>query len=145
MKAVFLSLIFLFVWILIGYFFPLLNFFLSWLVFPIVFFVASLLGLKERKNVLPYGNLVVYFLLLFMNDYLFRIFSGVINDDAGRGWFDLTFYATLGNCTLMFMMLKVYDNMGDDVRLNKIFFDVLIVLILAAMTLLFFRKFNMFI
>lgn len=141
MKAISLNIIAVLLWVAIGHFFSSFVISLTAFYFPIIFIaLAMTVGKKTHK----YVYIIVCFILLLINDYLFRIYGGGIHDDAGRGICEIVFYATLTTSALSLLFLKIIDSSKkDNVKLApKIFIDILFIVLMSLATLLFFRNFN---
>ena len=124
MKAIGINIIFLFIWTVIGYYFPCFSLFTTYLVFPIMFVLSATV---VRYNLSGFIVVPFCFLLILANDYLFRLFGGGIHDDAGRGWCELTFYLTLFTTTITTMVLGVIMNLCTKPKEEKVFSNLYII------------------
>lgn len=137
MKALLLNISALLVWVIIGHFSPSISLFSTFIFFPAVFILTAL---YIKYSISAYVIVPFCFTLIYLNDYLFRIYGGGIHDDAGRAWCELTFYITLFTTTIS-MFFVMYATL----KLGKIGFAEILkigsyVVILSILTLLIFRK-----
>jgi hypothetical protein len=146
MKATFVTLLAVVFWVLIGHFFSSFSISITAFYLPILFvLVAFTIGKRTNK----YIYTLVSFVLLLLQDYLFRLYGGGIHDDLGRAICEIVFYATLLTSTIALLVVKLLDsNIKNELKhsnrptIKKTFVDVFFVLAISIITLLFFRKFN---
>lgn len=146
MKAIFVTILGVLFWVLIGHFFSSFSISITAFFLPILF---ALVAFTIWKEINKYIYITVCFILVLIHDYLFRLYGGGIHDDAGRGICEIVFYGTLITSTITLLIIKFLDSSKRGVlksanKLNglKILFDIIFVLGISAVTLLFFRKFN---
>jgi hypothetical protein len=146
MKAIIAIILAVLFWVLVGHFFSSFSISITAFFLPILFaLVAFTIGKETNK----YIYIAVCFILVLIHDYLFRLYGGGIRDDAGRGICEIVFYGTLITSTIALLIIKILESskrskLKSASKLNgiKILFDIIFVLGLSAVTLLFFRKFN---
>ena len=149
MKTIFVSFIWVLFWIIIGHFFSSVFISLTTFSTPIVFvLISKSIGRHFNK----YVYVIVCFVLLLLQDYLFRIYGGGIHDDAGRGICELLFYSTLITSTIALFFIKIFGTLNKNDKKDKnkinyriIILDVIFVFVISVLTYLFFRRFNLFI
>jgi hypothetical protein len=149
MKLVLISVGFLIVWTLVGHFLPIVVLFLSFIAYPLFFFIVF----DAVKFKLPfYFKVLLAFIIIFFNDYLFRLFGGGTHDDAGRAWCELSFYMTLLTTVIALIIVAVkhvnsLNNLKKSNRVSKIliFKSLCYIMFVALLTLTIFRSTTIFI
>lgn len=146
MKAIIAILLAVLFWVLVGHFFSSFSISITAFFLPISFALVSFTIGKETNK---YIYIAVCFILILLHDYLFRLYGGGIHDDAGRAICEIVFYVTLITSTITLLIIKILDSSkrsemksASKPNLVKMLFDIIFVLALSAITLLFFRKFN---
>jgi hypothetical protein len=147
MKAILISILSVIVWVFIGHFFPVFTLSLTAVFFPLVFILVMKFFI-ESINI--YVHTLLAFILLLLQDYLFRIYGGGLHDDAGRGLCEIVFYITSITLTVALVVLKIRNSKnklkaGDKLRVGQVAMDVFFVLVVSIIALFFFRQFNIFI
>ena len=146
MKAIFVTLLAVLFWVLVGHFFSSFSISITAFYLPIVFAVIAITIGKETNK---YIYIAICFVLILLHDYLFRLYGGGIHDDAGRAICEIVFYATLVTSTITLLFLKIIHSSkrnelkpASKLNASKILLDVIFVLSLSIITILFFRQFN---
>ena len=149
MKTLILNTLFVILWTIIGYFYPTITLFTSYIVFPIVFI---LIAFCCKTKISRFIIILFSFALILIHDYLFRIFGGGTHDDAGRAWCELMFYSTwkYSSIALILNMLKFNYKISKQSFKKKLRYliltrDVIYVLVLSAITYYFFKNVNIYI
>lgn len=109
MKAIFLNVLFTVAWVIVGHFFGVFSLFFSFVFFPLLYLVSAY---QINYNLSSVIVIPFCFLLILLNDYLFRFYGGGIHDDAGRGLCELIFYLTFTTTTIamFFVAYKIANN-----------------------------------
>jgi hypothetical protein len=128
MKAILITLLAVLTWVLVGYFFPTLSISLTVFYLPILFVIVTL-SIETNK----YLYIAICFVLVLLNDYLFRIYGGGIHDDAGRALCELVFYTTLVTSTVTLIIIKIIDSNAKlksprNFKVTQIVLDIVFVL-----------------
>jgi hypothetical protein len=138
MKSFIICILFLVIWILIGHFSPLICLILTFVVYPILF----ILTYRIKYRVSRFVFIPFCFVIIYLNDYFFRIFGGGIHDDAGRGWCEITFYLTLLTTTVssLFIMIYYTEYVKNKGHIEQKIKDIGFVILLFSITLFIFMK-----
>ncbi len=136
MKAILINIFFLLVWCVLGHYFPSIILIGTFVAFPTLFLFSLIV---IRYNISSLIIIPFSYLLILLNDYLFRVFGGGIHDDAGKGWCELIFYLTLITTTLT--MLIVGYKLAKENKSNWLYNSIL-VFIIAFITYFIFIKYN---
>jgi len=109
MNTIVLNILFAVIWLIIGHFFGIFSLFFSFVFFPLLYLVSAY---HIKYNLSSVIVIPFCFLLIFLNDYLFRFYGGGIHDDAGRGLCELIFYLTFlaTTITMFFVAYKMANN-----------------------------------
>ena len=140
MKAIVINITFLFIWTVIGHYFPSISLITTYLIFPIMFVLSAIV---VRYNLSGFIVIPFCFLLIFANDYLFRLFGGGNHDEVGRGLCELSFYVTLFTTTIAlgFVMNICTKPKEQNVITNLyIIRNIGFVILISVLTLFIFRK-----
>lgn len=115
MKAEIINIIILLIWCIIGHFFPSIVLLFNFIIYPIVFILSETL-LKYRLESYPLISFI--FILIFINDFLFRLYGGGIHDEVGKALVEISFHLTL--LSTIVSMLIIIGIRGNLVRINAI-------------------------
>lgn len=138
MKAILTVLLVAIIWSFVGHFYPVASISLTALLLPVTFFYSKKVF---GKSVNGYVYSLFGFGVVLLNDYLFRIFGGGLHDDAGRGICEIVFYATLLTSTISLAILQMQGSERGKVKV----YSTLFIMLIASITFLIFRNYNVFI
>ena len=140
MKAFLVNIIFIVFWTIVGHFVPIINIGFVFIAFPLLFILTHIF-IKYKYSI--YLIVPFCFLMILLNDYLFRIFGGGIHDDAGRGWCELIFYITLftSTITILFIVFTITESQNKKSKMQWLY-NIILVVGNAIATYLVFMKFN---
>lgn len=140
MKPFVLNIIFLLLWTYLGHFFPFVNLGFVFIFYPLMFILTF--NLSKNYSLL-YFIIPFCYVVILVNDYLFRIFGGGDHDDAGKGWCELIFYFTIITTTTA-MLFFVFTMIKENKIRNsvKILSSFLYVIICCYISFLLFKKIN---
>ena len=132
-----------------GHYFPSVNLIFTFLIYPVLFIFSAYLF---NYNFSGFVIIPFCFIMILVNDYLFRIYGGGLHDDAGRGWCELVFYLTLLTCTisLVFVMINCTKLVNASHGIKEVSFfqitrDLCFVLLLSLITLCIFHNTSIYI
>lgn len=109
MKAEIINIIILLIWSIIGHFFPEIALFFNAPLYLIVFSVSEIL-LKYRLANYPLISFI--FILIFINDFLFRLYGGGTLDDVGKALVEISFHLTLLSTIIaVFIIMGIRGNL----------------------------------
>jgi hypothetical protein len=146
LKAFTISTLGILVSVLTGHFFPSDLLFITPLYIPLLFLLVGLFAAKEHNVNLYIG---FCFILILLNDLLFRFFGGGTHDDVGRAICELVFYITLLTTTVSLLCVKLIKSNkmkklepGGELTLKTVLLDILFIFSISAGSLILFYKFN---
>lgn len=132
MKAEMISLIIIVIWSIIGHFFPSITLLLNALLYFMMFILSEiLLKYNMRSDIF----IVFALILVFINDFLFRLFGGGINDDVGKVLVEISFYFTL--LSTIVSILIIIGIRGDLVGINILKYIVYIVALVITLLIIY--------
>jgi hypothetical protein len=146
MKAYVINIIGILFWVVIGHFFPSDCLFITPFYIPLLFLFVGLLFCKETNM---YRYTAFCFIMLLLNDLLFRFFGGGTHDDVGRAICEIVFYTTFSTTTLSLLIVKLImsnkkSKLEPSGKLTPkiILVDILYIFSVSIVSLLFFYLVN---
>lgn len=146
MKAYLINIIGILFWVVIGHFFPSDSLFITPFYIPLLFLFVGLFLTKGTNMYLYIG---FCFIMLLLNDLLFRFLGGGTHDDVGRAICELVFYITFSMTTLSLLIVKLITSNkntklipGEKLTSKMILFDIIYVFLVSIVSLLFFYLVN---
>lgn len=132
MKAEMINFIIIVIWSIIGHFFPSITLLLNALLYFMMFILSEiLLKYNMRSDIF----IVFALVLVFINDFLFRLFGGGINDDVGKVLVEISFYFTL--LSTIVSILIIIGIRGDLVGINILKYIVYIVALVITLLIIY--------
>jgi len=87
-----------------------------------------------------------FFLIILLNDYLFRLFGWGTHDEEGKAWYELFFYLTYITTIFAILFISYFQYRSEILNNKKSKYFFISELILSSLTtLLVFKFFNVFI